>query len=77
MRSKRYVNGSVKAHPSYAVMFTEAILWLQEHCPCAAVLEQVPGFDHRESEDVATTPLSRLAVALGLLSLVTLVWFSN
>ncbi|CAE7654418.1 unnamed protein product [Symbiodinium sp. CCMP2456] len=70
MRSKRYVTGSVKAHSSYSVMFTEAILWLQEHCPCVAVLEQVPGFDHRESDDVARTPLSRLAVYFSLVSLV-------
>lgn len=51
-RNKRYVNGSVKEHPLFAVTFRDAIGLLRKECaPKAAILEQVMGFDKPETRE--------------------------
>ena len=70
LRSKRFVDGSVRAHAEYDVMFRESLKWLAKHEPAVAVAEQVPGFDMPESTTVRCTPLDRPGAWItGLLSL--------
>lgn len=59
MRAKRTVDGSVRQHAGYDVMFSDTVQWLQKHEPAVAIAEQVCGFDSPESVNVSETPLQR------------------
>lgn len=58
-RQKRFASGSVKQHKAFEVTFVDAFRWLQAFEPIVAVMEQVEGFNIKESADVEQTPYAR------------------
>ena len=61
-RSKRNVEGSVRAHRDYNTTFTSLVKWLVKFHPGVFVMEQVTGFDEPEDVHDPSTPMRRYSI---------------
>ena len=70
-RNKRYADGSVCQHPLFEVTFTDAFnLLTGAQSPNACVLEQVLGFNERESRTREETPMERPGARILIINLI-------
>ena len=61
-RTKRFAENSVREHQAFAVTFEDTFKWLQKFEPITALMEQVKGFNARESAgSTGPTPYERHA----------------
>ena len=60
MRSKRFKDGTTKAHKEFETTFTDVIQWILKFEPVTVIMEQVAGFDKPLSVDECQTPLQLL-----------------
>lgn len=59
-RAKRFVKNSVEDHSAFSVTFTDTYKWLLVYQPVTAIMEQVLGFDCKDSVDSeGPTPYAR------------------
>ena len=59
MRAKRFSDGSVAAHPEYAVTARQLLDWYQKFEPRCMIAEQVLGFDMKMDAQDTKSPLNR------------------